>query len=131
MLLAALDAAVALEASILLGELGEKNVENGSKIFSVERVSTCEIAGAIALCVIHDLRVNLFRFSGFPQILVEHVDGNFEVTISVAGNHQAQARFVLTRAEAMKAAKAFKKTQNRHEPVIFDRVQQALADVVG
>ena len=106
-------------------------MENASKIFSMEGVSTCEIAGAVALCAVHDLRINLFRFSGFPQILVEHVDGNFEVTISIADKHQTQAKFILTRAEAMKAAKAFKKTQNRHDPAIFDRVQQALAHVVG
>ena len=35
-------------------------MENGVKIFSLEEVSNCEIAGAIALCAIHDLRINLF-----------------------------------------------------------------------
>lgn len=106
-------------------------MENSRKIFSLEGISTCEIAGAVAMCAIHDLRVNLFRFSGFPQILVEHVDGDFKITISVEGQHRAQDSFVLTREEAMKAAKAFKRTPEKHDPAIFDQVQKALAYVVG
>lgn len=38
--------------------------------YSTKQVSTCEIAGAIALCALHDLRVNLFRFDGFLHIVV-------------------------------------------------------------
>ena len=45
-------------------------MENGSNILSLEGGSNCEIARAIALCAIHDLRINLFRFNRFPQILV-------------------------------------------------------------
>jgi hypothetical protein len=106
-------------------------MEHGSKVFSSEGVSTCEIAGAVALCAIRDLRVNLFRFGGFPQISVEHGDGDFRVTISVHGKDEAQQTFSLTRAEGIKAAKAFKKDSDRHDPAIFDRVQEALARVVG
>ena len=44
---------------------------------------------------------------------------------------QAHDKSVLTKPEAMKAAKAFKTTPDRHDTAIFDRVQQALAYVVG
>jgi hypothetical protein len=99
--------------------------------FIKEHISTCEIAGAIALCAIHDLRVNLFRFSGFPQIRVELVENGFQVKISVDGDNPAEESFLLSRTEAISAAKAFKRTQSEHDPAIFDRVQKALASVVG
>jgi hypothetical protein len=99
--------------------------------FTKERISTCEIAGAVALCAIHDLRVNLFRFSGFPQIRIDLVENGFQVKISVEGDHPAEESFLLSKAEAMSAAKAFKRSQSEHDPAIFDRVQKALARVVG
>lgn len=102
-----------------------------SKHISKERVSTCEIAGAVALCAIRDLRVNLFRFGGFPQITVEQVDAGFDVKISVEAEPSMQASFLLSRTEGIKAAKAFQRNQNEHDITIFDRVQKALASVVG
>lgn len=102
-----------------------------SKYFSKERVSTCEIAGAVALCAIHDLRVNFFRFGGFPQITIGHVDAGFNVNISVEGKLSSNASFVLSREEGIAAAKAFQRSQSEHDPAIFERVQEALARVVG
>jgi hypothetical protein len=102
-----------------------------SKYFSDERVSTCEIAGAVALCAIHDFRVNLFRFGGFPQITVEHAEAGFNVNISVEGKLPSEASFVLSRQEGIAAAKAFQRRQSEHDPAIFERVQEALARVVG
>lgn len=104
---------------------------DNSKHFSKERVSTCEIAGAVALCAIRDLRVNLFRFGGFPQIRVSEVEAAFNVRISVDGEPPAEASFLLSRTEAIAAAKAFQRGKNEHDPAIFDRVQEALARVVG
>jgi hypothetical protein len=103
----------------------------GSTYYSTKRVSTCEIAGAVALCALHDLRLNLFRFGGFPNILVEEAGDDFEVTISVIDEQKIEDSFTLTRAEAFNAAKAFKKAANAHDPHIFERVQIALARVVG
>jgi hypothetical protein len=102
-----------------------------SKHFSKERVSTCEIAGAVALCAIRDLRVNLFRFGGFPQITVQQVETGFNVRISVEGEPSVEASFLLSRTEAIIAATAFQRGHCEHDPVIFDRVQEALARVVG
>jgi hypothetical protein len=104
---------------------------NNSKHFSKERVSTCQIAGAVALCAIRDLRVNLFRFGGFPQITVSEVEAGFNVRISVEGETTAEASFLLNRPEAIVAAKAFQRGQNEYNPAIFDQVQEALACVVG
>lgn len=102
-----------------------------SKHFSNKPVSTCEIAGAVALCAIHDLRVNLFRFGGFPQITVEQVEACFNVKISVEGKLPSEASFVLSQEEGIAAAKAFQQSQSGHDSAIFNRVQEALARVVG
>ena len=106
---------------------------DNSKHFSEERVSTCEIAGAVALCAIRDLRVNLLRFGGFPQIRVSEVEAAFNVRISVDSEPPppAEASFLLSRTEAIAAARAFQQGKNEHDPAIFDRVQEALARVVG
>jgi hypothetical protein len=103
----------------------------GSTYYSTKQVSTCEIAGAIALCALHDLRVNLFRFGGFPHIVVEEAGEDFKVTISVNNEQTIAESFSLTRAEAFNAAKAFKKQNSMYDPKIFERVQIALARVVG
>jgi hypothetical protein len=95
------------------------------------RFSTCEIAGAVALCAILDLRVNLFCFAGFPQILVEKSADGFKVTISIADAERIESSFELTAKEAFAAVKAFRDDKLGHDKVIFDRVQHALSHVVG
>jgi hypothetical protein len=99
--------------------------------YQTEGVSTSEIAGAIALCAIHDLRVNLFRFGGFPQIIVEQINDNFKITISAADVPVREGSFLLSKEEAFKAAKRFKDKQLGYDESIFDRVQDTLAKVVG
>lgn len=103
----------------------------GSTFYQNKGVSTCEIAGAVALCAVHDLRVNLFRFGGFPQIVVRDTEKEFQVTISIKDEPAREASFCLSRDEAFKAAKQFKSQTTSHDVTIFDRVQDALARVVG
>jgi hypothetical protein len=99
--------------------------------YTLEKVSTCQIAGAVALCALHDLHVNLFRFGGFPQIVVEASGADFIVTISVEDEQKISSTFALSRTEAFNAANGFKKDKFSHDQRIFDRVQSALARVVG
>ncbi|PHM17209.1 MAG: hypothetical protein CJD30_07380, partial [Sulfuricurvum sp. PD_MW2] len=55
--------------------------------FPKEKISSCEIAGAIALSALHDLRINLFRFEGFPQISVfEASDNRFKIFLLWTNN---------------------------------------------
>jgi hypothetical protein len=64
------------------------------------------VAGAVAEAAIHDLRVNLFTYSGFPQIDVACLsDGVFDVTLSW---ETYQTSFALTDDEATVAAKTFR-----------------------
>ena len=102
----------------------------GSTYYPKEKVSSCEIAGAVALCAVHDLRVNLFRFSGFPQIVVKADVEGFIVTVSIDDDPPRAASFLLTKDEAFEAAKRFKET-SEFKKSIFDKVQDALAKVVG
>jgi hypothetical protein len=86
------------------------------------------IAGAVAEAAIEDLRVNLFAYSGFPQIHVScHLDDMFDVALSWE-THQTQ--FQLTDAEAKVAVKSFKEGTG-YERSIFDKVQTALAALDG
>lgn len=86
------------------------------------------IAGAVAEAAIEDLRVNLFTYSGFPQVHVScHLDGMFDVALSWEAY---QTRFQLTDAEAKVAVKKFK-SGTGYEHSIFDKVQSALAALDG
>lgn len=83
----------------------------------------CEIAGAVAEAALKDLRVNLFRFSGFPQIHISELRNDvFIVTMTWLGKKES---FNLTYAEAKQAVKKFKGKE--YDSVIFDRVQEAIA----
>jgi hypothetical protein len=94
--------------------------------YTKQRISSCQIAGAVAEAALHDLRVNLFTFSGFPQILVSNlVDSVF--TISLSWNDNSET-FELTMAEAIAAVKKFK-SKAGHDESIFERVQKSLASL--
>lgn len=103
----------------------------GSISYRPENLSTCEIAGAVALCAVHDLRVNLFRFGGFPHIVVVEEGEGFKVTIAIHDDKVIEDTFLLTREEAFSAARSFKRPGSEFNPAIFDRVQASLARVVG
>ncbi len=82
------------------------------------------VAGAVAEAAIEDLRVNLFNYSGFPQITVScHSEDVFVVTLSWE-THETQ--FQLTDAEAKAAVQKFK-SGTGYERSIFEKVQKALA----
>lgn len=102
-----------------------------SIFYTKYEVSSCEIAGAVALAALHDLRANLFTFSGFPQVSVsEASDKNFNITLSfVSMNGKVSSiSFQIEHAEAFAAAKRFKK-EPTHYTAIFEPVQKALAEL--
>lgn len=91
-----------------------------------EEISSCEIAGAVADAAIHDLRINLFVFSGFPQISVSVlVDDNFTVSLAW-GVHEE--KFTLSVKEARVAVKKFR-SRSGHHGDIFERIQAALVSL--
>ncbi|MBU1169477.1 MAG: hypothetical protein KKD44_07925 [Proteobacteria bacterium] len=97
--------------------------------FTKEKISPCDIAGAVAEAAVHDLRVNLFSFSGFPQIHVSDPIGEvFNVTLSWNSSSESKVSFELSVSEAITAAKKFK-GGNGFDRAIFDRVQSSLAEL--
>jgi hypothetical protein len=104
-----------------------------STFYQKQGVSSCEIAGAVALAALHDLRVNLFTFSGFPQVSVsEAPNDQFTITLSWADREgkTSSVAFELAEKVAFSAAKRFKK-EVTHDVNIFEPVQKALAELEG
>jgi hypothetical protein len=92
-------------------------------------LSSCQVAGAVAEAALHDLRVNLFTFPGFPQIEVSGDPGGF-FTVVLRWNKASSAQFQLSQAEAESAVKKFTSGAG-YDPVIFDKVQKAVLDLEG
>jgi len=102
-----------------------------STYYQKQGVSSCEIAGAVAFAVLHDLRVNLFTFAGFPQVSVsEAPNDQFTITLSWTNKtgKTSTVAFELAEKVAFKAAKRFKK-EHTHNVNIFEPVQKALAEL--
>ena len=98
---------------------------------SKDRFSSCEVAGAVAEAAIHDLRVNRFTFTGFPQIHVPvsaPIDPVLKITLSWNASTESKVCFELTQAEAKTAVKFFKDGSG-YDRAIFDRVQTALKEL--
>lgn len=93
--------------------------------------SSSEIAGAVAEAAIHDLRVNLFSFNGFPQILISPKgNDSFNVTLSWSDPTNSFVEFDLSVAEARAAVEKFR-AGSGYDSAIFDRVQISLASLEG
>ena len=90
--------------------------------------SYCEVAGAVAEAAIHDLRVNLYSFSGFPQIYVSRKSDNVFNVVLTWKTYETQ--FQLSKAEARVAVQKFK-SGTGFETSIFDRTQKALSALEG
>lgn len=104
-----------------------------STYYQKQGVSSCEIAGAVALAALHDLRVNLFTFAGFPQVFVsEAPNAKFTITLSWSNKtgKTSTVSFELEEKAAFAAAKRFKK-ELTHDVNIFEPVQNALATLEG
>ncbi|MEP1385477.1 MAG: hypothetical protein ABJK64_16975 [Paraglaciecola sp.] len=96
------------------------------KYFSKEGVSSSQITGAVAEAAIYDLRVNNFAFAGFPQISVpDPIDNIYTITLSWQSHN---VNIKLTFSEAVAAAKRFN-AQEEYDPIILDRIQEALASI--
>jgi hypothetical protein len=61
-----------------------RNTE-GSCVFVPQNISSCEVSGFIASIVLHDLKVNLFTFSNFPEVVVDWDNSEFFVRLKIGG----------------------------------------------
>jgi hypothetical protein len=90
-------------------------------------LSSSQVAGAVAEAAIHDLRVNLFSFPGFPQIEVFGDPGGF-FTVVLSWKKLASVQFQLSQAEAKSAVHKFT-SRTGYDSAIFKKVQEALVDL--
>ena len=91
--------------------------------------SDSQVAGAVAEAALHDLRVNNFTFSGVPQIDVSGDPGG-SFTVMLRWNKASSTQFQLSEAEAKAAVKKFTSGAG-YDPAIFNRVQDAVAELEG
>jgi hypothetical protein len=75
------------------------------------------------------LRVNNFGFSGFPQIEVSGDPRGF-FTVVLRWHKASSTQFQLSEAEAKSTVKMFTSGAG-YDPVIFNRVQEAVAELEG
>lgn len=104
-----------------------------STFYPKQGVSSCEIAGAVALAALHDLHKNLFTFSGFPQVSVsEAPNSQFAITLSWGNKagKTSSVTFELDEKAAFSAAKRFK-NEHTYDINIFKPIQDALANLDG
>lgn len=85
------------------------------------------IGAAVAEAILHDHRGNGLSLQGFPQVEVASSGGDFLITISFG---ECKTSFAITREEARDAVHAMD-TQRSHSGAIFDRVQEAVANLEG
>lgn len=77
--------------------------------YAQERVSTCDIAGAVARAALEDIRINSFACPGLPEIRVfEASKTKFEITLRLRAESDTLIEaFALGRQEALSAARGF------------------------
>ena len=90
-------------------------------------LSSSQVAGAVAEAALHDLRVNLFSFPGFPQIDISGDPGE-SFTVVLRWNKASSTQFQISEAEARAAVEKFTSGAG-YDPTIYNRVQEALADL--
>jgi hypothetical protein len=83
-------------------------------------ITTNQVAGAIALALLRDLRVNNFTFQGFPEIRVTYKDKVFDVRLRIQDAEIGP--FSLTEKEGTALAKQLNK-DGQVEDTFFPKVQ--------
>ena len=53
--------------------------------FTDLKFSSCEVGGVVASALIHDLRVNNFTFTNFPEVDIKWDDKKFYITLKTEG----------------------------------------------
>lgn len=92
------------------------------------QVTTNEIIGAVVTEMVHDLRVNNFTFTGFPEVTISDVNSEvFTVTMQVK-EFDASVSFEIDNQTAKKAAKNFQ-NEKRTGGDLFKRVQKQLQNL--
>lgn len=93
-----------------------------------KQVAQCDIAGAVALAVLEDVRINSVKFPGIPEIHVaERNSSKFEISLRLRTESEVLIEtFELDWQEAITAAQEFQNSPQAQE-ALMERVQAAIA----
>lgn len=96
--------------------------------FTSARFSSCEVGGFVASALLHDLRVNNFTFTNFPEVDVSWDDEHFYITLKAQGASSSTFSFDF---ETVKAE--VKRFQGKKDvsPQVFDVIQKHAAELEG
>jgi hypothetical protein len=88
-------------------------------------VTSNEIIGAVVTEMLHDLRVNNFTFTAFPEVTISHSDSKeFSITLSVK-EFNSSIVFKIDNPTAKKVAKSFQ-NEKRIGGEFFKLIQSQL-----
>ncbi|MCI0917473.1 hypothetical protein JNA64_09885 [Pseudomonas stutzeri] len=91
-----------------------------STYFTSLEISSCEIGGLVAESLIHDLRVNNFTFTNFPEVIVEWDSENFYIKLQAHGQTTQAESFPY---KAMKTLIKDFRNKKERDKVFFTSIQ--------
>ena len=94
--------------------------------FTSSGFSSCEVGGFVASALLHDLRVNIFTFTNFPEVDVAWDDKNFHITLKVQG--ASSSTFSLDYETVKSEVKRFRDKKDASAQV-FDVIQKHAAEL--
>lgn len=96
--------------------------------FTSSGFSSCEVGGFVASALLHDLRVNNFTFTNFPEVDVSWDDTHFHITLKVKGASSSPFSFDYATVKA--EVKRFR-DKNAASPEVFKVIQNHAAELEG
>ncbi|MCX7107152.1 MAG: hypothetical protein NTV66_06195 [Methylococcales bacterium] len=94
--------------------------------YTILNITSNQIAGAIAIEALQDMRVNNYTFHGFPSIRVSELHNDiFTVYLSCGKYNEFQVDLTLTKNKAITVAKMFEQNK-RVGGDFFNKIQESL-----
>lgn len=94
--------------------------------FTSSKFRSCEVGGFVATALIHDLRVNNFTFTNFPEVDVQWDDDNFHITLKTHG--ASSSTFSLDYATAKSEISRFREKKEVSKET-FEIIQKYVAEL--
>ncbi|POP51497.1 hypothetical protein [Zhongshania marina] len=96
--------------------------------FTSSKFSSCEVGGFVATALIHDLRVNNFTFTNFPEVDIQWDDYNFHITLKAHG--ASSSTFSLNYATVKSEVSLFREKKEVSKET-FEIIQKHAAELEG
>ncbi len=90
-------------------------------------LSDGDLCAAVARAIVHDAAEDGLGTGGFPQITARRAKDGFALELRMDKHARS---FDVTDAEARRMVTTMK-TSEQYDPVVFDRIQEAVAQLLG